>query len=202
MVACQTCGKRHWRTDSRMKLGHQPYCSKECADIAQTRKDKYECEVCGKEFFWSPSRKKLQHEVRYCSIECRNKSPDWRRARTESMARQSRKKTPNKLEQAGNDILDAMGLNYIREYPVNGKFLVDAYLPDHNIIIEWDGDYWHGYKKPLDHRQEKRVALDKSQNAYMKKCGYAVLRFWEHEVHNQPEKVRADITERVRQASA
>jgi very-short-patch-repair endonuclease len=36
------------------------------------------------------------------------------------------------------------------------------------LVIQWDGIYWH--TKP------KRKRLDESQDAYLKKCGYRVLR--------------------------
>jgi len=38
----------------------------------------------------------------------------------------------------------------------------------------WDGEYWH--KKP------RRKQLDKSQDAYMKKCGYKVIRIKEEQL--------------------
>ena len=90
---------------------------------------------------------------------------------------------------------------------IAGKFTVDAVLHEKMIVIQWDGNYWHGYRAandntPLQTRQAKRSALDKSQDAYMAKCGYVVLRFWEHEVFNQPEKVLEAITIAIRQSAA
>ena len=51
--------------------------------------------------------------------------------------------------------------------------------------------YWHGYRRggddrPLDARQARRVKYDRSQDAYMVKHGYRVVRFWEHQVRDTP----------------
>src|SRR5690606_2810900 len=47
---------------------------------------------------------------------------------------------------------------------VIGRFIVDAYIPSVNLIIEADGDYWHS----LDRVKKK----DKAENAYLLSCGY------------------------------
>jgi len=80
------------------------------------------------------------------------------------------------------------------------KFLVDIYIPKNNLIIQWDGDYWHGNTKKyknLSNRQERRIKLDKSQNAYFKKCNYKVLRIWENDINNNKEKVIENIRKAI-----
>ena len=66
------------------------------------------------------------------------------------------------------------GIIYEKHRIINGKFIVDAYLPDHNIVIEVDGSYWHNL--------DRIVKKDKAENAYLKKCGYKVIRIPEKEV--------------------
>ena len=59
-------------------------------------------------------------------------------------------------------------------------------------MVQFDGDYWHGNPASFpdpDQRQRKRMALDKSQDAYMSACGYRVVRFWASEITKQPEYV-------------
>jgi very-short-patch-repair endonuclease len=97
---------------------------------------------------------------------------------------QNKNKTPNKLEALGYSILEKLDIKFIPQYVINNKFTVDAFLPEKNIVIQFDGDYWHGNKNTYsnpDHRQLKRMALDISQDAYMKKIGILVVRFWESE---------------------
>ena len=53
-------------------------------------------------------------------------------------------------------------------------FFVDFYLPEYNIIIECDGDYWHNYPEGTDN--------DRRKNEIWEKEGYLVLRFWGSEI--------------------
>lgn len=72
--------------------------------------------------------------------------------------------------------LKRRGFLFEKQYLVNGKFLVDAYIPSLNLIIEADGDYWHNLPKT-----KKK---DKAENAYLTKCGYKLLRLSEHKINN------------------
>jgi very-short-patch-repair endonuclease len=102
----------------------------------------------------------------------------------------------NKVEEAGYSLLDRMGLLYFNQYLIANKFCVDAFFYSESLIVQFDGDYWHGNpdKFPvLDERQKKRSRLDKSQDAYMDKCGYRVLRIWETDIKKHPEEVKARI---------
>ena len=47
---------------------------------------------------------------------------------------------------------------------------------DPNICIFADGDYWHSDGFPETRKRDKIV------NKELKKQGYKVLRFWEHEI--------------------
>jgi DNA mismatch endonuclease (patch repair protein) len=89
--------------------------------------------------------------------------------------------------------LDALGIKYEKQVLICDKFVVDTFIPSRKLVIQWDGDYWHGFGGATDKRQERRMALDKSQDKYMRKAGYGILRFWEHEVHQLKEKVRENI---------
>jgi very-short-patch-repair endonuclease len=68
------------------------------------------------------------------------------------------------------------GIIYEKHYTVNGRFIVDAFLPDYKMIIEVDGEYWHN----LDRVRKK----DKAENAYLTKCGYKVIRIPGKEASN------------------
>jgi very-short-patch-repair endonuclease len=58
------------------------------------------------------------------------------------------------------------------------RCLVDFYLPETRTIIECDGDYWHN----LPGAQEK----DARKNNLWGFNGFAVYRFWEHEINKSP----------------
>lgn len=68
------------------------------------------------------------------------------------------------------------GFNFIKQYNINDRFLVDAYFPYTNVVVEIDSNYWHG----LDRIIKKDIA----ENAYLRKCGYKVIRFAEDDIKN------------------
>ncbi len=203
-VPCKQCGVDVYRVDATGDV----FCGKPCHDAHQSRnKISRVCKTCGVQFKWSASRLN-QHDPKYCSLPCRTACADWKlNAVIAGNLKQQNSKAPTRLEVAGSALLDQIGMPYQQQVLIAGKFTVDAVLHEKMIVIQWDGNYWHGYRAandntPLQTRQAKRSALDKSQDAYMAKCGYVVLRFWEHEVFNQPEKVLEAITIAIRQSAA
>lgn len=187
-LECGMCSKIIYVSKSSLEKRQNHFCSRKCANNYQAKdKLKFVCKTCNKDFFWSKSRIK-EHNPTFCSIDCRNQDEDWyKNAVIYGNIVQQRKKGRNKLELLGKSILDTMEVSFDEQVLLFDKFLVDVYLPNHNVVIQWDGDYWHGHPSKLkngkpDARQEKRMKLDRSQDAYMKKCGITVIRFWENEV--------------------
>ena len=56
--------------------------------------------------------------------------------------------------------------NYHRVY--------DMYIPSLNLIVEYDGDYWH--------REEKYLVKDSQDTAKATKRGFRIFRYWESKV--------------------
>lgn len=195
-VSCAQCHLDFYLAQYRIKKDN--FCSKNCANLWQGRnKVEKTCIVCGTIFRLSPSWPTF-HAGLYCSTKCRHESPLERRRMLEMNIKQQAEKNPNKLEVAGEKILNDLHISFIPQVLIADKFLVDAFIPILGIVIQWDGDYWHGYgvpegQKHPEMRIRKRMRLDRSQDAYMKECGYTVLRFWEHEVFDQPKKVSRRI---------
>jgi very-short-patch-repair endonuclease len=130
-------------------------------------------------------------------LQCRDQDPA-RREQLIAMNHKQQEGNPTRLELAGYALLDRMGIGYSRQFLIGGKFCVDAFVETAGLVIQFDGDYWHGnlrrFPEP-DRRQQRRMALDRSQDAYMKKCGYEVFRIWESDFKENP----AAITEQLRQ---
>lgn len=106
----------------------------------------------------------------------------------------------NKLERDGYEILDELGIQYKPQYLIANKFCVDAFIPEWNIAVQFDGDYWHGHPEKFpnpDERQIRRMKLDRSQDAYLKKCGIRVIRIWESDVKNRRSQVRDMLQELI-----
>lgn len=85
-------------------------------------------------------------------------------------------KQPTSIEKKVYEELKDRGLLFETQKLINGKFIVDAYIPSLNLIIEADGDYWHSLPKI--------VKKDKAENAYLTKCGFDLLRLSEMEINN------------------
>ena len=63
----------------------------------------------------------------------------------------------------------------------------DIFLPEYKIIIFADGCYWHGCPIHFP-KHNPNSQHDKGCTEYLKKCGYIIFRFWEHEINESPEK--------------
>jgi len=82
----------------------------------------------------------------------------------------------NNLERRLYNGLEKYRINYIPQHPMYRKFVVDAYLPKYNLIIEAFGKYWHSF--PKIHKK------DLSKRAYLEKCGHKVIELWEDEIED------------------
>lgn len=87
---------------------------------------------------------------------------------------QQNSKEPTSIEKKVYRVLKESGLLFETQKLINGHFLVDAYIPSLNLVIEVDGSYWHSL--------DRVVKKDRAENAYLKKCGYRVVRIPENEV--------------------
>jgi DNA mismatch endonuclease (patch repair protein) len=102
------------------------------------------------------------------------------------------------LEQRFEDILRKADLNYKKHYNIIGK--PDFVLPDYKIALFADSHFWHGYnwnaaKKTIKtnpnfwiKKIERNMQRDLEVNEALKKLGWQVVRFWEHEIINNPEE--------------
>ena len=83
-------------------------------------------------------------------------------------------------------LLEELGILYELQKVVRLK-IFDFYLPNYNMLVEVDGDYWHGNPKKykiFSDKQNKRKILDKRHNTYLKNNNWIVLRFWEDDIIN------------------
>lgn len=91
------------------------------------------------------------------------------------------KSKPSKLEFKLREVLTKHGIKFEPSALIGNKIVVDIKIG--NIIIQADGDWWHGHPRfePLNERQISQQKRDRSQEAYLKKCGFTIVRFWEHD---------------------
>jgi len=93
-------------------------------------------------------------------------------------------KEPTSIEKKLYEELKNRGILFEKQRLINGKFLVDAYIPSLNLVIEADGDYWHSLNRVKKH--------DKAKNAYLTKCGYSLLRITGTEIRDDTFKLKLD----------
>jgi len=114
----------------------------------------------------------------------------------------TRRKTTD-IEQEVKKLLEDLEFFYIREYRF-GSFNIDFFLPEFEISIQADGEYWHGFckkckTKELTSRQLFRQYKDLACIALHKVRGTSILRFCGCEIKNNKEFVKEVILEAISQ---
>lgn len=93
-----------------------------------------------------------------------------------SQIAQGKSKEPTSIEKAVYDYLVLNKIVFEKQKVINGKYVVDAYIPNLNLVIEADGIYWHS--KPIS------LKRDKIKDAYLKEQGFNLIRLPENEIRN------------------
>lgn len=197
LIKCKTCDKEVYKQACFLKKNKNLFCNIKCAQKYQKRNQiEFICKICKNKFKLSKSRvqqrEQDKNEVLYCSWECRLKDKEHMKLNSiRGNLAQFYKRGLNKLELEGRNILINLGLELNKDFKeqvlIKNKFLVDIYIKNKNLIIQWDGDYWHGNPNLYNifsKHQIKRKGNDKGQNKYLEKCGYKILRFWEFDIKN------------------
>ena len=106
----------------------------------------------------------------------------------------------SKLETDFEQILKKLKVDYKKQYYARDiKRYYDFYLPDLNVLIEVDGDYYHAYGKIYEEMtpmQKKNHRVDEIKNQWAALHGFALIRIWEHDIRNNPSKVTDFLRDR------
>lgn len=197
---CERCGAAFYVHASRIAKGEGRFCSLSCHNENQGRnKTAHTCKMCGAEFRWSPSRSTSgAYTITYCSLACRDVDPE-RTAMLLAMNQRLQLRRMTRAEKNGYEILDGLGVAYLRQPNFAGKFTPDAAIPGARLIVQFDGDYWHDRGgTSVEPRVLRRVALDRSQDAYIRACGWDVLRLWESDLRADPAECAEQIRRHLR----
>lgn len=77
-----------------------------------------------------------------------------------------------KLESKMYSFMDEHGIKYNKQFELDNR-LFDAYLPDHNILLEFDGEFWHklslddckyDFQRVAFHNDRKKDCIAKAHN--------------------------------------
>jgi G:T-mismatch repair DNA endonuclease (very short patch repair protein) len=166
------------------------------------------CIVCCNEFYVHPYKKDISL---YCGKVCQNEdymkrfsgenNPFFGKHLTEETKDLIRAATakyrslapilPTKPEKAIHTELTKLGVKFDAEHLINGKFCVDVFVPDYNLIIYIDGCYWHACH--IHCPNAKKPSYDNARIPYLTKCGYNVEIIWEHDIEKQLDEVIKNI---------
>ena len=102
-------------------------------------------------------------------------------------------------------ILSELDLSYEEECVV-GSWSFDYYLPQYEVYIECDGDYFHSNPKiypngPKTNTQRINWYRDIKKNEFCKKEGLVLLRFWECDILNNPNEIKEKILCKLKELS-
>lgn len=112
----------------------------------------------------------------------------------------------SKLEEKfAKEFLDKMGYKYEYQFKAEsiGRYY-DFYIRESNVLIEVDGDYYHSYnlmEEEMSPMQKHNKWVDKQKDKWAAERGILLIRIWEHDINNNPEKVRKILKERVGEAT-
>ena len=97
----------------------------------------------------------------------------------------------NKLEKLVSVELDKAGILYHFQYFINEDGVCKSYdfkIKDKPIIIEVDGDFWHGNPNIKNHHihVNKTIENDKLKEEIAQKRGIKIIRLWESNIKKDP----------------
>ena len=105
----------------------------------------------------------------------------------------------SKLEKTFANILDLLDIKYQQFfYAKEIKAFYDFYIPEHNLIIEVDGDFWHcnpdKFPNPEYTTQKRNIQRDKIKTQWAIINGYKILRFWENDIKNNIKYIKQTLS--------
>ena len=98
-----------------------------------------------------------------------------------------------------------LGIDYDTQYYLKDiHHYCDVYIPSKNMIIEFQGDYWHGNPNKysndeLSEYQRKKVNKDKELREYCSENGINLIEIWESDYDKDSNKIKVIIEEQIKQ---
>lgn len=177
---CDKCGKL-FVTNTSLR-SHRSYCS----SIGEETLVK--CNVCNKKF-------KRQRGLTW---HMRSHDPEFFEMHSKRISKGLEKSKPRKRNSLAeiafySSLKEIYGNEVIHCYYVEGiNHEYDFYVPSKNLIIEYDGDYWHGNAElyELTPKMKKQFRIDITYTRAAEKLGLSVHRVWGHQSMNYPNNLR------------
>jgi len=96
----------------------------------------------------------------------------------------------NSLEEKMANLLDKLGVDYTFQFFLSRDGICKSYdfkINGQKILIETDGDYWHGNSKTTNHYKKVNEIKDndKVKDKWATDNGYKLIRFWESDINTR-----------------
>jgi len=142
-------------------------------------------------------RKKISNSLK--GVNAGKNNPFYGKHHSEQTKMEMRRKRRNiispvkdtSIEVKVQDFLKQLGIKFLtHQYmKINHGYQCDIFIPSMNIVIECDGDYWHGnpdfFKgEKVTGKMIKQREKDECRTKELIEKGYNVLRLWEHEIRS------------------
>jgi very-short-patch-repair endonuclease len=109
----------------------------------------------------------------------------------------------SKLEEDfARDFLDKLGLKYVYQFETDIGRWFDFYLPEHNLLIEVDGSYYHSdprlvKESEMNPMQKHNKRVDKHKDEWALMHGIPLIRIWEKDIRENPNQVMEMLKKRL-----
>ena len=118
----------------------------------------------------------------------------------------SQKKFLTSIELKVHDFLNYKTIVFIAGHPI-GFYVCDIYVPSANLVIECQGDYWHGNPREYNDTsfnliQKKNIRRDKAKATYLKNRGFNHINIWEYDIRFKFDVVKEMIISKIREFSS
>lgn len=153
-----------------------------------------------KPYYFSDEQKKKQSERMMGNKHSQETKDKMSKTAIENIIKTDRNHT-SKLEVTFQNILELLDIKYQKFlYAKEIKAFYDFYIPELNIVIEVDGDFWHcnpnsKHAEAKYKSQKKNQIRDKEKEQWLKDNGYKLLRFWESDINNNIIEVKRILLE-------
>ena len=109
----------------------------------------------------------------------------------------------SKLEEDfARDFLDKLGVKYVYQFETDIGRWFDFYLPEHNLLIEVDGSYYHSdprlvKESEMNPMQKHNKRVDKHKDEWALMHGIPLIRIWEKDIRENPNQVMEMLKKRL-----
>jgi very-short-patch-repair endonuclease len=124
----------------------------------------------------------------------------------EMMSKIFAKRSMTDIEQKMSAMLDMLNIEYQNQFFISNNGTTVSYdfkLIKYPLLIETDGDYWHGGPGADSHVPFLTEVTDKDtlKTQMATDRGYTVLRFWGSDILNNPQKVITELLSEINKTS-